>query len=169
MTGFVLGHLVDGVVDGVVAEFLGADGDGELALAGAAFCLHALLDVGLGVPDDLAEEFGDAGGVVGLLEGIALECLGDLGIALAFRLAAHREVHSDLGAFTCKVVVETLHDLFILDLSVTELVLAGPVQALFLDLDEFLRLCAADRALCGRSITLVDVSTNKTSEFLFHK
>ena len=83
MTGLVLGHLVDGVVDGVIAELLGADRDGELALAGAALGLHALLDIGLGVPYHLAEEFGDAGGVVGLFESIALEGVGNLGIALA--------------------------------------------------------------------------------------
>ena len=54
MTRFVLGHLMDGVVDGVVAQFLGADGDGELAFAGAGLGLGALFQVGLGVPDHFA-------------------------------------------------------------------------------------------------------------------
>ena len=168
VTGFVLGHLVDGVMDGVVAELLGADGDGELAFAGSALGLHALLDIGLSVPDDLAEQFGDAGCVVGLLVGITLEGVGDFGIAFTFRLTAHGEVHSDLGTFSVEVVVKALEDFGVLDLAVTELVLACPVQAFVLDLDEFVGLGAAYGALLRRILALMDVSADHASEFLLH-
>ena len=66
------------------------------------------------------------------------------------------------------MVVQTLHDLLVLDLSVSELVLAGPVEAFVLDLYEFIRFCTAYGTLLRRGIALVDVSAYKTSEFLFH-
>ena len=54
MTRLILGHLMDRVVDGVIAKLLGFRGDGELALTSAGLCLGALLEVGLGVPYLLA-------------------------------------------------------------------------------------------------------------------
>ena len=59
VTGLVLGHLVNGVVDGVVAELLGPCGDGELALARSGLSLVALLKVGLGVPHNVSEKLGE--------------------------------------------------------------------------------------------------------------
>jgi hypothetical protein len=67
------------------------------------------------------------------------------------------------------MVVQALEDLGVLDLAVTELVLAGPVQAFILNLYELLRLGAANGALCGRGVTLMDIPAYETSEFLFHK
>lgn len=72
MTGFVLGHLVNGVVDGVVAELLGSCGDGELAFAGTGLGLVTLLKVGLGVPDYVSEKLGELGGVLRLFESVPL-------------------------------------------------------------------------------------------------
>ena len=162
MAGFILGHFVDGVVDGVVAELLGAGGDGELAFAGAGFGFVALLEVRLGVPDDLAEEFGDAGGVVGLLEGVALERVGDLGVALALRLAAHREVHAHFGAFAGEVVLETGPDLRIAALGDAEDVLVGPLGliGLFLYLHELFGLRMAYGALGGRILAFMDITAD---------
>ena len=45
VTGLVLGHLVDGVVDGVEVEFLGAACDAHLVLVGACLGGHALQKV----------------------------------------------------------------------------------------------------------------------------
>ena len=50
MTGFVLSHLVNGVVDGVKASSLGVLGNAELVLAGTGLSGGALLKVGLRVP-----------------------------------------------------------------------------------------------------------------------
>ena len=72
----VLRHLVDGVVDRVVAELLRALGDRELAGGRAALGLHAAAEVLLGGVrhdvDRLAEELGELSGVLGLLERDAL-------------------------------------------------------------------------------------------------
>ena len=83
MTGFVLGHLVHGVVYGVEVLLLGQTRQAHLVLAGAALGVHALLEVGLGVPDDLADQLGELRGVLGLLPCVALVSLGNLGITLA--------------------------------------------------------------------------------------
>ena len=47
VTGFVLGHFVHGVMNGVEPELLRLFGDLELAGAGALFGFHALGQVGL--------------------------------------------------------------------------------------------------------------------------
>ena len=83
MAGFILGHLVDGIVDGVEVALFGHAGDAHLVLAGAAFSDHALVEVGLGIPNHVAQQFGELGTVLGLFKSIALEGLGDFGIALA--------------------------------------------------------------------------------------
>ena len=171
MAGFVLGHFVDGVVDGVVAQLLGAGSDGELAFAGTGLGLIALLEVGLGVPDDLAEEFGDAGGMVGFFQRIAAEGLSDLGIALAVRLTAHGEIHTHLGAFAGEVLAEPGQDFGIHTLGDAKFMLAGPLRIStggFLDFDEFFGLSMAYGALCGGILAFVDVAADEASEFLFH-
>ena len=83
VAGFVLGHLVDGVVDGVVAEFLGQLGELELAGGGAVFGGDAHGQVRLGAGgEEFAEEFAELGGVLGFFPGVALEGFGDFGIVL---------------------------------------------------------------------------------------
>ena len=162
MAGFVPGHLVDGVVDGVIAELLRAGGDGELAFAGAGLGFVALLEVRLGVPDDFAEEFGDAGGMVRFLEGITLEGVGNLRVALAFGLPAHREIHAHLRAFALEVVLQSGPDLRVAALGDTEFMLAGPhgLAGLFLDFDELFGLRVAHGALGGRVLAFMDITAD---------
>ena len=65
MTGFVAGHFVHGVVDGVQAEFLGLLGQVGLALGGAVLGFHADAQVFLGAGgENLAQEFREPGGVI---------------------------------------------------------------------------------------------------------
>ena len=170
VTGFVLGHLVNGVVDGVVAELLGPCGDGELAFAGTGLGLVTLLKVGLGVPDNVSEKLGELGGVLSLLEGVPLERLGDLRIALTLGLTAHREIHSDLRALSVEMILEALDNFLVLYTAVTDVVLAGPLwlAALILDLNELACRSVALRALCWRVLAFVNITANQTSEFLFH-
>ena len=69
MTGLVTGHLVDGVVDGVQVQLLGLLGQVELALGRAALGLHPHFQVLLGgVGEHLAQQLGELGGVLGLLQ-----------------------------------------------------------------------------------------------------
>ena len=170
MSGFVLRHLVDGVVDGVVAEFLRLHGDGQLAFAGAGFGFVALLEVGLGVPDHLAEQFGDAGGMVGLLEGVALEGIGDFRITFAFSLTAHGKVHADFGAFSGKVFLKAGPDFRVAAFGHAEFMLAGPLGLafFFLYFDELFSLGVAYGAFSGRVFAFVDVSAYEAAEFFLH-
>ena len=170
VTGLVLGHFVNGVVDGVVAELLGSGGDGKLAFAGSGLGLIALLKVGLGVPDNVTEKFGELGGVLSLLESVPLERLCDLRVALTLGLAAHREVHSDLRALSVEMIPQTLDNFLVFYLSVTDVMLAGPLRlaTLILDLNELARRGVALRTLRRRVLTFVNITANQTSEFLFH-
>ena len=168
MAGFVFCHFVDCVVDGVIAQFLGLGGNCELALAGAGLCHHPLVEVGLGVPDNLSEELCELGGVLGLFEGVALEGVCNFRISLTLCLTAHGEVHSYLCALSVEIVAEALNYLLIFYYSVLKVMLAGPVEAFFLDLDEFFFLGAALRAELGRILAFIYVTADQTSEFLFH-
>src|SRR5574344_389074 len=93
-----------------------------------------------------------------LLECIALESLCNLRVSFAVCLTAHCKIHPDLGAFSCKVVVKALHNLGVSYFAVTDLVLAGPVQGAFLDLDEFVSLCMAYRTLCRWILSFVYIT-----------
>ena len=135
MAGFVLGHFVNGVVDGVIAQLLGLGGNGQFAFAGAGFGLVALLEVGLGVPHHLADELGELGGVLGLFESVALEGLGNFRIAFALGLAAHRKVHAHFGAFGLEVMLQAGPYLRVAALGYAQYMLTGPLGlvAFFLD------------------------------------
>ena len=106
----VLCHFVNSVVDSVETFCLGTLSDFHLAIAGTAFCLSTLLEVGLGVPYAVANEFGETACVVSLFESIALESLCDFGIALTVCLARHSEIHTNLSAFAFKVSLQAIHD-----------------------------------------------------------
>ena len=56
MTSLVLGHLMHSVVDCIEASSLGVLGNTELILASTSLCSSALLQVGLGIPYDLAQQ-----------------------------------------------------------------------------------------------------------------
>ena len=170
MTGLVLGHLVYGVVHGVQVLLLGQTRQTHLVLAGAALGIHTFEQVGLGIPNDVADQFGELRSVLGLLPGIALESLGDFGVTLAIRLTSHRQVLSHLGTFAHKVIVQTFPQLLAGAFAVAELMLRHEIQTtgLLLDLYELLLAYFAHRALIGCLGTFVDISTNGTTPFLSH-
>lgn len=168
MAGFVFCHLVHSVVDGVISQLLCAGGDCQLALACAGFGLSPLLEVGLGIPYNLSEEFCELGSVFSLLEGVAPERGGYSRVSLAVSLAAHCKVHSYLGTFSVEIVAEALHDLSILDYSVLEVVLTGKSFCVFLYFNELFFLCAALWTELRRVLSFINVTANETSEFLFH-
>lgn len=63
VAGFVFGHFVNAVVNGIVAEFLGQRGNLLLAVAGAEFCCRAHFNVLFRrVGNDFAQHLGDACG-----------------------------------------------------------------------------------------------------------
>ena len=109
MTGLVLSHFVYGVVDGIETGSLGVLGNTELILASTCLGSSTLLKVGLGVPYNLAQQFSETRGVVGLLEGIALEGLGNLGIALTVGLTGHSQILSNLATLTIEVSTQVVN------------------------------------------------------------
>ena len=59
MAGLILGHLMDCVMNGVIAELLRPCGDSELAFASAGLSLITFLEIGLGVPNNLTKKLGE--------------------------------------------------------------------------------------------------------------
>ena len=66
------------------------------------------------------------------------------------------------------MVVQTLHDLGILDDTVAQAVLAGPFETLGFDFYEFVTFGAALGANLGRVLPFIYVTANHASEFLLH-
>ena len=169
VTGLVLGHLVDGVMDSIVVELLCLGSDGELALACTSLSLNAFLKIGLGIPYHITEKLCEFCSMLGLFESISLESLCDFWIALTLGLTAHCQIHADLGALAGEMSLQTLMNLRVATFGNAYYMLAGPASlAFFLYLDEFVSLCMAYRALCRWILTFVNVTAYETSEFLFH-
>ena len=154
-------------MDGVEVELLGQLGEGQLAGAGAVLGVAAEFEVLLGgVGDDLAQQLGELGGVLGLFERVALEGLGDLGIALALGDAGHRQVHADLAALAVEVLAQTVQNALVNVLGDADHVLAGPDQ--LGSLNRELRAGAlAERALRRGLVAFVDVAADR-ADILLH-
>ena len=168
VAGFVFRHFVNRVVDRVEAELLGADGELEFSVAGARFGVGAHLKVRLRAGDeDFAEEFREFRRVFRFFKGVTLERVGDFRIALALRLTAHREIHSDFAAFAVEVGAKSVHDFLVVDLAVADRV-NGRVGR-FARFDQFLKLRRgrlALRALFRRNVAFVDVTADLADKFL---
>lgn len=170
MASFVFGHFVDGVVNGVEVFGFGVSGDAHFIFVGTGFSGHALFEVGLGVPDAVAEEFSKFGGVFGFFKGVALEGFSDFGVTFAVGLTRHCEVHAHFGAFTVEVRGEVFDHLLVAAFGNADFMFGnefefGVVVGHFFEL-----ACgsAAEGALFGGVFTFVDVATNCADPFLFH-
>lgn len=168
VASLILCHLVNSVVDSVVVQLFCLGSDGKFALAGAAFSLDSLLEVGLGVPNHVTEKFSKLGSVLSLLKCISLECLSDFRISFAVSLTAHGQVHADLAAFTGEIRLQTFVDLSVATFGNTDNVLASPsLGSIFLDFYEFVSFCVANRTLCRWVLAFINIAANEASEFLF--
>ena len=169
VASFVACHFMNGVVDGIEVEFLGALGDAGFVFAGTGFSVHALFEVGLGVPNAVAEEFGKLGSVFSLFPSITLESFGYFGIAFAVGLAAHGEVHTHFGAFAVEMSVEILYHFFVAAFGYADFVLSHEREtAFFRKFFELGSRNATHRAFFGSVFAFVNVTTNGANEFLFH-
>ncbi len=166
MTGFVAGHLVDGVVDGVEVEGFGAFGEVGLAGGGTVFGVDAHLEVLLGaVSQHFAQQLGKFGGVLGFLKGGFLPVETHLGIALAVSHAGHGQVHTHLFALTFEVGAEVHLDVLGGILGHADYMLGGPgLDVLF----HFLHGFAADGAFLGHFVAFIDVAAHGADEFFTH-
>ena len=171
MTGLVLGHFVYGVVDGIETGSLGVLGNTELILASTSLGSSTLLKIGLGVPYNLAQQLSETRGVVGLLEGIALEGLGNLGITLTVSLTSHCQIHTNLTTLTIKVCTQVV-DHFLtnsLGLAVTNL-MNGSIShiSIILQFRELRGWSLTDRTLLGGILAFIDISTNGANKLFLH-
>ena len=123
MTSLVLRHLMHSVVDRIEASHLCVLSDTELILASTSLGSSALLQIRLGVPYNLAQQLSETRSMVSLLERIALESLGDLGITLTISLTSHSQILTHLAALTVKVCTQVVDHLltYTLGLAVTNL------------------------------------------------
>ena len=143
MACFILCHFMNGVVDGVQAKFLCHLGNFQFPGACTFLCFHTCLYVGLGVPYNFSEQFSKFCGVLSFLKSIALECLSHFWITFTVCLTAHGEIHAHFGAFSHKVVFQSLQykrALFTLrdGFCYADLMLAGKIESVGLFLqDEF--------------------------------
>ena len=108
MTSLILGHFMNRVVDGIKAGSLGILGNAELILACTSLSSSTLLQVGLGIPNALAQELSKTTGMVGLLKSITLESLSNLGIALTIGLTSHCQIHTNLTTLTIEMVAQVV-------------------------------------------------------------
>ena len=160
VAGFVAGHFMDRVMDGVQAELLGLLGQVGLALGGAILGFHADAQVFLGAGgDDLAQELRELGGVLGFFECGGLPVFRNLRIAFTGGGAAHGEVHADFGAFTLEVGAQAGLDLFRDVLGHADHMLGCPGHFAFL-LDELGTGNLTNGALFGRFGPFMNVSAD---------
>ena len=103
-----------------------------------------------------------------LISCLQIKC-SDFGVAFAYSLTAHGNVHANLGALTFKVGLKAVI-YFLVDLILcadTDNVLANIVALVFNNLLEFGTGNAALRALFRRTVTYVNITANGANK-LFH-
>ena len=160
VAGLVASHLVHGVVDGIETSGLGALGKIGLAGGGAVLGLNAHLEVLLGaVGDDLAQKLGKLCGVLSLFPGGLLPVQAYLGVTLAVGDAGHGQIHADLGALAFKIHAQASDYLIGAALRDADNVLGRPGHLTGFNLLELLGRSLALRALLGRGVALVHITT----------
>ena len=115
MTGFILGHFVNGIVNGVEIELLSPLGDGKLTFACA--CLSSCTQFKIlfcGGRYNFAEKFSKFCCMFCLFIGITLESFCNFGISFALCNPCHCKVHAYFGAFTGEVSMKAVHNFFII-------------------------------------------------------
>ena len=169
MASFVLGHFMHGVMDGVIAQLLGALSQSQLAGGGAALRRDADGKVFLGGGgNNFAQQLGKLCCVLRLFKGDALVSFSNLGEAFAIRLTAHRQVHTDLGALAGEVLAQTLDDFGIQTLGNADAMLVRPLDLVFFQQIELGRRCVAVRAELRSLIARMNVTANRTYPLHFH-
>ena len=170
MTGFVFGHFVYRIVNGIVTEFFGTFGNAHLVGASTALGIFAGFEVFLRVPNNLTEEFGKFRSVFGLFPSIAFESLGNFGISFTVGLTAHGQIHTHLGAFAHEVSFKTFHNLGIFYDTVADMVLGDELESLTVIYYFFEFRCrnTALRTTFGSLIAFVYITTYGADKFLFH-
>ena len=172
MACFILSHLVNGVVDSIPAFGLGVLGNAELVLTSASLGVHALLKVGLGVPNHVTEKFCELGCMLSLLPCITTEGFSNFGIALTVGLTAHGQILANFRALTLPVCIEVLNHFLIyaIFLGDADHVLLNKLEATSL-FNELLELRSGNSTLwttLGWRWALMNITANGANPFLLH-
>ena len=159
---------MDGVVDGVQVQSLGALGQVGLAVGGADLAVDPPCQILLGGIGHIglqlaAQQLRELAGVLGLFIGGLLPISADLRITLPIGNAGHAQIHTDLGALALEVGAQVSLDVVGRIGGYAEHMLGGVGSALF-HLDELLTGNAAQGALeaLGDCVALKDVTANGT-------
>jgi hypothetical protein len=121
MAGLITGHLMNRIMDGIIAALFGKLGELDFTFAGAMLGGTAEFKVAFGaVGDDLTKKLGELRGVFGLLKGVSLEGFGNLRVTLPLCDAAHGKVHTDLAALAVKVRPQVIENIFLNTLGNTD-------------------------------------------------
>jgi hypothetical protein len=114
VASFIARHLVNRVMDGIIAALFGELGEPEFAFASAMLGSAAEFEVALGaVSEDFTKKLGKLRSVFSFLKGIALVRFGNLRVAFPIRDAAHGKVHTDLATLTVKVRPQVIENIFL--------------------------------------------------------
>ena len=160
----------------VDAEYGATAGKTDLAKRAKALNLDAIHDTvhemardearhGKALEGLLNRYFGKLGGVLGLLEGGFLPVEAYLGIALAVGHTGHGQIHAHLLAFALEVGAQVGLDILGCILGHADDVLGSPcLDVLF----HFLHGFAADGALLGHFVALVDITAHGADKLLAH-
>ena len=171
MTGLILCHFMNGIMDSVETCSLSVLSNAELIFASTSLSSSTLLQIGLSIPNALAQQFCETRSMVSLLKSITLESLGNLRIALAIGLTSHCEVHTDFATLAIEVVAQVLNHLFAdtLGLTITNLMNGGVGHiSIFLQFRELRGRSLTDGALLGSRIAFVNITTNGADKLFLH-
>jgi len=115
VAGFVLCHLVNGVVDGIQTVLLCLQRQVKLALGGTELAVHTPCQILSGGAGHVglqggAQHLCKLGSVLGFFVGSLLPVQADFGIALPMGDASHAQVHTNLAALAGEVGLQLLQN-----------------------------------------------------------
>ena len=163
MTGLILGHLVNGIVDRIQIQCLGTLCEIHLAGSCAVLSLDTNGQVLLGGSGyALTQQLGKLGSVLSLLPGSGLVVLAYLRIALTEGCSCHSQVHTYFGALALEVGTQICLDVLRHILGNADHMLGSPGHFALCLLDELICRCLTYGALLRCLIALVNITAYRT-------
>ena len=123
--------------------------------------LNILLGIGV---NHFAQQFSKLGSMFCFFKSKSFICFSDLGITLPVGLTAHRQIHTNLCAFTGKVLAQTFHNFRVYTGSYADSMLVSPHKTLCFLLLKFRSRRFTLWAKLWRLFSGKNVSTNRTNE-----
>ena len=135
----------------------------------SALAPDSLFEVGLGVPNAFAKEFGKFRSVFGFLKCVTLEGFSDFGVTFAVGLAGHGEVHTYFAAFAVEVCGEVGYHFVVATFCHADFVFGDKFECVaFVKFFEFACRCAAKGTFFRCVFAFMYVAAYCADEFLLH-